>query len=224
MKKVICMLVCGIIFSVSGADFNSLLKEAKAAAKVKNTELVNQKYSEAYQAAVKTSDKENIIHSWCNYLRSVKLFDRARDIYEAELAKDFYNDSQRQYFLYRIAFMYIWHPKQHGYALEKVKLALSLKNADKSGVVYYALCNYAANIYSHWYKDYESIISIAEEGLKHCKASSHRSSLHSWLGLSYKKLEQKELAIENYKQALKYGKQAKINIAKIEKELKELEK
>ena len=59
MKKVICMLVCGIIFSVSGADFNSLLKEAKAAEKIKNTELANQKYSEAYQAAVKTSDKES---------------------------------------------------------------------------------------------------------------------------------------------------------------------
>ena len=224
MKAAVFLAAAVWSWNVMAEDHAVLMKEGAAARKAKNHQLAVRKYTEAQQAAGNARQRFDATVACAAELQALKQRERARDLYEEELKKELYSNTQRQSMLVKIAAMYLWDRNHYQYALDKINLALALKGAREDEPLYFLMCHYAACIYNHFKKEYDPIIVICETPAARSRISWHKWTLYSQIGNAYEKLGRKADALWNYRLAAEYGKKAKRDTRKIEAKIKELSK
>ena len=229
MKKMILFAAAILTLNMAAADYATLMQEGAAAKKAGNKELAVQKYAEAHKLAKGQKQEYDATLAYAAALQSNKQKGKARDVYEAELKKDIYTNSQRQSMLVKIAAMYLWDSKNYQYALDKINLALAIKGVRDDDILYFLMCNYAACIYMHFKKEYDPVIVLCEPAAAKSKIPWHKWTLYSQVSQAYEKLGKKTEALKNYKLALEFAKKAKKNVSaknieKLEKKIQELSK
>ena len=225
LMKTILFLVAAIwSWNIAADDYAVLMREGAAARNAKNHQLAAEKFAQALQAAGEAKPRFQAVVACATALQAMKQPDQARDLYEAELKKDVYSNTQRQSMLVKIAAMYLWDRNHYQYALDKINLALALKGVREDEPLYFLMCHYAACIYRHFKKEYDPIIVLCEKPAARSKIAWHKWTLYSQIAQAYEKLGKKAEALENYRLAVEFGRKAKRDTQKIEAKIKELSK
>ena len=226
MKKILFAFAAVLLFLelAAGSDYKTLMKQAAAAAKKKNFELAQQKYSEAYGAAGNATEKYQNVIEQAKCLSSLKKLEERKQLLETELRKPEYLPAQKQQMLLRLASQYLW-TRNYDYALDKLNLALSIEGGvDVHSVLYFSLCHHASLIYLHKKKEYEPIILLMEPLTDLCQYDVNRIVVYTLLASAYAKLNRTEDAVRNYRAAIMLGKKMKKDTSKLEQELDNLSK
>ena len=223
--KIIFFLAAAIwSWNIAAGDYAVLMREGAAARNAKNHQLAAEKFAQALQAAGEAKPRFQAVVACAAALQAMKQPDRARDLYEEELKKDLYSNTQRQSMLVKIAAMYLWDRNHYQYALDKINLALALKGVREDEPLYFLMCNYAACIYRHFKKEYDPIIVLCEIPAARSRIAWHKWTLYSQIAQAYEQLGKKAEALENYRLAIEFGRKAKRDTKKLEAKIKELSK
>lgn len=224
MRTIIFLAAAIWSCNIMAGDYAALMREGAAARNAKKHQVAAQKFSQALQTANEAKPRFQAVVAYASALQAMKQPDRARDLYEEELKKDLYSNTQRQSMLVKIAAIYLWDRNHYQYALDKINLALALKGAREDEPLYFLMCHYAACIYRHFKKEYDPIIVLCEIPAARSKTAWHKWTLYSQIAQAYENLGKKAEAVENYRLAVEFGRKAKRDTKKLEAKIKELSK